>query len=236
MNDIVLAPLSGKPTRKEHSFPAAYVLTHQKTGMTYVGSTHNLYTRINQHKTRLQAGTHRNPNLQQAFDDDPRFDMGFVRAENKEEALDIEQKMLDEGHAQGKLLNVAFDARRTGLGVAVQDEAKAKLREATNRQFSDDAARQRHSELSKKMWEDPEFRAKHVGRERSAESKKAVSEGLRQKYIDDPDLKVRQGLARKKEIVYNGVTYPSVTDASKILGIPTSTLHGRIKRSNDQHS
>jgi len=39
-----------------------------------------------------------------------------------------------------------------------------------------------------------------------------------------------------KEIVYNGVTYPSVTDASKILGIPTSTLHGRIKRSNDQHS
>lgn len=231
MNDIVLASLSGKPTRKEHSFPAVYVLTHQKTGMAYVGSTHNLYTRVNQHKNRLKDGTHRNSNLQRAYDDDPRFDLGFIKAASKEEALDLEQYLLDNGHSQGRLFNVATDARRAGLGVPVPEEAKKKLSEATRRQFADEAARQAQSDRSKELWKDPEFRAKHVGRERSVEAKQSVSEGLRQKYIDDPDLKRRQAESRKKEIIYEGVRYPSLVDASRILGIPTTTLHGRINRS-----
>jgi len=242
MNDIVLAPLSGKPTRKEHSFPAAYVLTHQKTGKAYVGSTHNLYTRINQHKNRLKDGTHRNPNLQKAYDDDPRFDLGFIKAESKEEALDIEQHLLDSGHSQGRLFNVATDARRTGLGVPVPEEAKKKLSEAARRQFADEAARQVQSERSKELWKDREFRAKHVGRERSPDELEKLA-AARTKAWQDEDSRARLLAHRQslefralvatinaKPVTVNGVTYPSNAEAARQLGIKPDALRARLKR------
>ena len=64
-------------TRKNHSHPAAYALHHAASGQMYVGSTENLYIRVNKHRTQLEVGKHRNANLQEAFNQDCVFQRFF---------------------------------------------------------------------------------------------------------------------------------------------------------------
>lgn len=232
--DLVLsnsAPL--KPSRETHSIPAAYALHHDKSGKVYVGSTGNLYARMSQHRTDLKRGVHRNPNLQAAFDDDPKFSMSYVETESKEQAVEIEQHLLSTHHSSGRLLNVATDAVNPGAGMQLTDEQKEARREAALEHFSDPANRQRHSDLTKQMWQDPSYRESHMGRELSRDIRRRISDTLTRRYKEDPSIVAKQAEGRKRQVVYDGVTYASVTDASRKLGIPISTLHGRIKRPAD---
>lgn len=245
MTELVTAVLNNTdvttPTRKDHSFPAAYALAHQATGQIYVGSTHDLYTRVNQHKTRLAAGTHRNRNLQAAYDQDTRFDLSFVRTESKEAALEIEQQLLDNLAPSGRLLNIATDARRAGLGLTISEEQKQKLREANAKQFTEEA-RARHSEITKAKWQDPVYREKQLGREASEESRVKSSKSVKSLW-EDPEYRAKQlatrstpeslaksALKHVTPITLNGKDYPSVSAAARELGIQPGTLHMRLRR------
>ena len=148
--------------RKEHSHPAAYTIFHNATGKMYVGSTRDLYVRINKHRTSLENGNHRRKNFQEAYDKNSKLTLAFVKAESEEHARNIEQKMLDVFMSADKLFNVSPDAKFANKGVALSEENKDILRQKTTAQFASQEARDRHSEITKKMWSDPEYRRRQA--------------------------------------------------------------------------
>lgn len=105
----------------------AYVLTHESSGLFYVGSSKNITNRIYQHKTLLNNGNHRSKELQEVFDNDPGLTVKRIETENREEAFDLEQKLLDENRNNPKMVNIAIDARLSSKGLKHSEEHKAKI-------------------------------------------------------------------------------------------------------------
>ena len=174
-------------TRKTHSHPGAYALVHDSSQKAYVGSTENIYARVNKHKNDLLNNRHKNRNLQEAFNADPSFTLFVQKTDTVEEAIDKEQKLLDVLLPGGKLLNISPDARVPCKGVEKTDEQKQKLRDANLLQFSSQEARDRHSEVSKKLHQDPEYlKKKQEGMDKinKEERKKKISDTLREKWKD----------------------------------------------------
>lgn len=114
--------------------PGVYVLTQVSTSKSYVGSTNDLYTRVKSHISKLQKGKSGCRLLQEAFNDDPNFELRVLPVENRNEAFALEQKMLDEIHLNNQVtLNIAKDARISQKGIAsllgheMADEVKKKI-------------------------------------------------------------------------------------------------------------
>lgn len=220
-------------TRKDHSHPATYILIHEQSDRLYVGSTDDLYSRINQHRTKLESSLHKNRNLQEAFDHDSNFSVTFLRTENKQQALGVEQQTLGAWADSGRLLNIATDVNAAFSGQQHSESTRALLRERTIVQFTSQEAREKHSLISKQLWEDPDYRAKQkesVSRTSPEERSRQASE-MAKKAWDDPI--VRQKLkahreSRKIPVIVAGVEYPSVGDASAATGIPKPTLESRM--------
>lgn len=220
--------------RKEHSHPAAYTIFHNATGKMYVGSTRDLYVRINKHRTSLENGNHRRKNFQEAYDKNSKLTLAFVKAESEEHARNIEQKMLDVFMSADKLFNVSPDAKFANKGVALSEENKDILRQKTTAQFASQEARDRHSEITKKMWSDPEYRR------RQAEGMKGVSKevllakstkgGITAWANPEAKAKMLEARARRRRpISHNGVEYPSIDAASKESGTHRSTITSRLR-------
>lgn len=225
--------VQGKLTRRDFEKPAAYALYHPATDTSYVGSTENLYTRINKHRTRLIAGQHRNRNMQAAFDADPRFDLSFQFTETKEEAQALEHSALQEHHGSGRLLNLASDAYVPGRGQSLDQERRRQISQSTKDQFQDPEARERHSRIIQEKWNDPEYRAKQENRRPSEEQKESISETLKDKW-KDPEYRAKMIESRKhrrRPITIEGVEYESLTSAAQSLGLPLSTLRTRVYKS-----
>lgn len=218
------------PTRREHSFPAFYRLTHLSTSKVYFGSTGNLYIRINQHKIGLINGTHKNRRMLEVFTIDPHFKLSYIRTETVDDAREMEQDFFDAFGDTGLLLNIAIaDVNANGLGVHRSDETKQRIRIATNRQFATEEARLKHSELSRRQWEDPEYRAKQSNREISLEARSKLSMASFDLW-KDPDYRERVSQTRRRSIILDGVVYPSIKEAALILNLPYSTLSTRINK------
>lgn len=186
-------------TRKTHSHPGAYALVHDSSQKAYVGSTENIYARVNSHKNDLLNNRHKNRNLQEAFNADPSFTLFVQKTDTVEEAIDKEQKLLDVLLPGGKLLNISPDARVPCKGVVKTDEQKQKLRDANLLQFSSQEARDQHSEVSKRLHQDPEYlRKKQEGMDKinKEERKKKISDTLREKW-KDPEYRATMISARR---------------------------------------
>lgn len=205
--DILPFRLRGKPVRRDHSFPAAYQLTHVRTGDVYVGSTHDLYLRINQHYTRLAAGEHKNHRLQQVYDLCPEFRIIYCAAIDVEDALDMEQELLDGYACHDNVLNIARNARSAGLGVVRSEVTKSRNREANRRQFASEDARRAHSEITRRKFEDPEYRARHI--ERATET-------------------------RGVPITFRGVRYRSLAEAARAHGITGPAVRYHLNKQATQ--
>lgn len=229
-NDALPFKLNDEPVRSKHSFPAAYQLTHVATGDVYVGSTHDLYTRINKHKTSLSVGQHRNHRLQGAHDTSPEFRVDYCPTNTREEALDLEQSLLDDLRLCDNVLNIAMDARKSGLGVVRSTETREKLREANRRQFSSESVRQAHSEKTQALWSDPEYRAKHTGYEREADTCRPGALAFRDKMDNDPEFRARMIASRSTPTTYQGVEYPSLKAAAEATGLSASTIRYRVNK------
>ena len=89
--------------------PGIYAIYFPKTKEVYFGSTNNLYKRRLYHISDLRNGLHENNNLQKAFyDSQINLIMFFYKAtSNTQEALELEQKFLDDYSGNPKLLNTA---------------------------------------------------------------------------------------------------------------------------------
>jgi group I intron endonuclease len=236
---------ASKLTRKEHSHPATYSLRHKVSDSIYIGSTDNLYNRVKQHKNGLIAGRHVNGNLQKAFNQDPHFDLSFVRVESKDEALEIEQKTIDSLAPTGRLLNVSTDAYVAFRGMTRSEEHKDKLRQITIQQFSTEESREKHSQISKQLWNDPDFRRRFEEgmAKRDPEETKAIASKGGNAIWQNPELKAKMVTVldnnhRKlqKPVIVNGIEYPSLGKAAEASGICTCTLRKRLRSDSEEFS
>ena len=118
----------------------AYVIEHEATGAFYVGSSSNLRQRLHAHGSQLRNGKHETDKLQELFDYDDSLIIEVFKTNTHSEALDLEQKMLDEHHGKPNCLNIASNSRITRLGVPQSEEGKRKQRETmTGRKSSSEA-------------------------------------------------------------------------------------------------
>lgn len=96
-----------------------YKLTHVPTGVYYIGSTAYLNGRVGSHFWNLKNKRHVNERLQEVYDSDP---TGFVvwkeHTVDRDQALEIEQRLLDESIGDPLCCNVSTSATSTAEGLA----------------------------------------------------------------------------------------------------------------------
>ena len=134
------------------NFPRiVYAIRHEPTGKIYVGSTHELCSRLNSHFTALKGGYHKNEAMQKDCNERgfsySVFALDFVtnfRDRNKEYLLidALGTRRADVGYNSGDTSNAAADLLRDGFSIgddcsirAIQQLAKncKKLREITGK-------------------------------------------------------------------------------------------------------
>lgn len=107
-----------------------YIFINFETKEFYVGSG-QLYFRESDHYFKLRSGTHKNKDLQHAYNFNKHFEFLFQETNTREEAFDIEQLYLDTYKDSPLMLNKAPDARLGKNSGWVQTEtANEKNRQA----------------------------------------------------------------------------------------------------------
>lgn len=140
-----------------------YAIRHVESGKFYVGSAVDLYRRWKQHRHSLNAGTHRNRKLQNAWNKYGKsaFEFLVVEACDREHAVLLEQVWLDWTQAVKLGYNLTPTAGSL-LGLRHTGESKAKISAAkTGWKMSDDAK--------------AKISAANTGLKRSDEHREAIS-------------------------------------------------------------
>jgi group I intron endonuclease len=193
----------------------SYLLVHVKTKMCYVGSHHNLYSRPYQHNSLLNRNNHWVEKFQIAYNSDPRLLVMFIITNNREEAYDIEQHILNEFHNTGLLFNIAKDARLANKGLDVSEDTRIKLSIAGSKRVLTQIHRDR-------------IREANIGHVVSLETRnkikdKAIARGV------SPELTKLAALANNKQIYVNGVVYSSLKETASKHGITAGSVIKRIR-------
>lgn len=104
-----------------------YIIKHVETDMFYVGSTNDLRRRISRHKVDLRRGENSNRNLQALYDQNSELEFLCSPTKTREDALAMEQELLDTLKGSEVLLNVAIDAVAPTKGLTYSEEIKQKM-------------------------------------------------------------------------------------------------------------
>jgi group I intron endonuclease len=98
--------------------PGVYCIENRKTKQKYIGQTSRIGYRLNEHMRQLQEGTHPNPKLQDAFNNNGRFNVFVLCYEpNLDERLKKEQYYIS-----------LYDSINNGYNQLSHFEKRAKLK------------------------------------------------------------------------------------------------------------
>ena len=218
-----------------YSGPATYVLGFP-SGRYYIGSTKRFRYRMAQHRSYLRGGKHINEKLQLEYVENNDVTVTYLRLGDKSDAALLEQKLLFVEYTNSACLNKTPSIR--GMSDYDQTGKVAKLKAI----FSTDDSKTRRSDNSKKMWANPEYRARFIAqvgqavivdgitylsyREASRITGKSIA-ALRQHTLDGVvDTTKMKVLVRG--VSCDGVIYPTIRVAATALGIAETTLHWRV--------
>lgn len=111
-----------------------YSLEHQKSGKVYVGQTKNLQSRLMAHDYQLKKGTHPNKNLQNAYNEDPRF--GIKVLEEYDKHIDKRQlNIIEDLHILASNATdekVGFNIKEPATKISSEGEAKEEISNRRN--------------------------------------------------------------------------------------------------------
>lgn len=200
-----------------------YSITHRPTGYVYIGSSSNLYRRINHHKSMLRLGTHFIPILQKLYQDNQDVEYCWVETIDVDEARNIEQFLLFAGRDYALFLNRAIDAYHSFKNLKHTEETKRKISEKRKGVALSEDHRAAISKGGK-------------GRIVSDETRALISQ--KKKGVPKPES-VREILQKsnelKSKIVQVGdITYPSAAAAGRAYGVDTKTIHNRVNSTTDK--
>lgn len=239
------------PTSWISKLNGAYTIEHTASGKFYVGSTNDLAGRRSRHLTDLKYNRHPNLHLQRAYNLDPRIEFFFVITEDREQAYDYEQTLLDIHMEQGNLFNMAKDARIAVIELS--EESKEKHRAALTglKRSEETKDRMRQAKLGKSRSEEVReaLRKHHLGTKLSEETRRKMSESrkgmkmpprtlehlekIKQAKLNfkhDPETiaRIRSSMPTSKEVSIDGKVYPSVSEAARQIGLSHRAIRGRI--------
>lgn len=102
-----------------------YKILNTNNNKSYIGSTVNLYTRCNGHKSKLNRGIHHSPYLQNAYNKHSKQGFIFIILEecNPEELLTKEQYYLDTFKPEYNICKIAY----SNLGRKVSKQGKINI-------------------------------------------------------------------------------------------------------------
>lgn len=179
-----------------------YVITHKPTGKLYIGSSANIFSRIDYHRWALKNNRSACSKFQEAFNTHPdldQLDILIHPCKDREAAYDMEQKWVDRYWGTEKCLNTCRDVRNP---ISEQLHSKEVI--------------ERRSITMKKLGATDEFKA--VMGERA--TKRWSQEGARESIKG-------AGNPFAKKVSVDGVIYGSVKDAVKAVNISEKTIRKR---------
>ena len=140
-----------------------YKIINKIDNKYYVGSSKNIYKRWRKHKSLLRHNKHINDYLQNAFNLHGETNFEFVIIEKclVENLKDVEQKYLDIAKSnQNNNYNLNFES--SGGDHSVHSLEKIRLGRINF--FKNTENRKIASEISKKQWDNPEFKKTRLGK------------------------------------------------------------------------
>ncbi len=136
-SSILSIPLTGiLDSSRSKDVCGIYVFENLKSGMSYVGSSRNIYKRFHRHRGTLRKGTHKNINLQRAYDEYGESAFIFVIVEISEDDLVMkrEDEWLARHYESGKLYNLHETA--TYDGNTFSEDTRARISDGLRRHWT----------------------------------------------------------------------------------------------------
>lgn len=235
----------------------AYIFTHTASGKFYIGSTNNLAGRRSRHLTDLRYNRHPNLRFQRLYNQDPALESFFVITEDREEAYDREQELIDIHWGDENLLNMTKDVRAAFRHPS--EESKLKHRLAITGLKRSDLTKERIRQAKLGVPRSDELKKKvslaNTGRIRSVETRLMMSQMRKgkampprtQEHTDkirvakagfkhsaESIAKIKSSSPTAKSVSINGVIYPSVAEAVRQIGRSHRSIRDRI--ASDKYS
>lgn len=227
MDNKLLLAQEGEAVQQLPASPGAYVLKNEDDQIIYAGSTCNLRMRRNDYNSSLGRSQCWNDNLQVAADNSSIVTMDVIPTETKEEALNIEQNIVNEMHGNGILSNKAKDVRSPHKDVPLSSEHKEKLRQTNlgNQYSKGRKLSQDHREALIKAI---------TNREVSEETKEkmAIAATGNQRaagFVWTDQMKISSSETKGTAITIDGTDYRSYNHAAGELGLSPQTVLNRCK-------
>ena len=223
--------------------PGAYQLIHTTTGKVYVGSTNDLERRIKEHMRLLKNGKHAVKNLLDAFLLSPDITVKVFKTDTKEEALELEQSLIDRYKDSGMLFNIADNARYSALGREGGDYQKNIVRQIHTGKIVSEETRQRLRDINtgKVLSADhvEKIRANSIDKFHADEAKEKVRQS-KMGIARPDDLRARLSAANKgkvfirRKVSINGVVYSGVREAAKHHNLARRSIMLRLNKTTDE--
>lgn len=173
-----------------------YAIKNKMDNKMYIGQSNNIDKRMKYHLCRLNTNNHHNPHLQNAFNKYGKNNFIFKVLEycNEKELNDKEIYYINHYNSQDKGYNMCGGGGGS-LGRPLSEETKSKISRALTGRKDTKETRKLKSEISKKMWQNPEYREHmkqyvptstwNIGRKLTSEHKKKISEKMKGRYISE---------------------------------------------------
>lgn len=180
--------------------PVAYILTHSQSGRMYIGSTGNAYSRAAFHRSTLDDGTHPVKELQSDYDDSADIRIHYWVTDSKQEALEIEQQLVDHFWETGLLYNTGRNVSKPRLGATITDDHKEAIS------------------------------LTHKNKSVSVETRAKMAEAQLYRWkSDDRRQQMREKMKhRERAVSIDGAVFVSLAAASRATGTNEATLRSRL--------
>ena len=227
--------------------PAAYIITHEPTGMFYIGSTGKIGARWSGHRYDLSNNRHKNKKLQSVFTEIGDYSLEVLSIGTLEEVRTTEQRLLDRYLGDELCCNTAPNAMNSLAGRTPEETAEVrqlifnspKWQTAIRQVQKLAAAANRGRAPSKETLEKlAEGRARkphpRLGKVHSDEQKAKYMRSITE-YRNSPeytDYKTRVSEAKSKPLSIDGVVYKNIKAAALALGLNPNCVKVRITSKN----
>lgn len=170
----------------DRSLVGVYLLHNPNTDQTYVGSG-SFLSRKTTHFRDLKNNCHINKKLQEAYNKDPNFDFIACELQDRQEAYDLEQEIINENINNPLLLNMSMKVLRPEFH-GHTEVSKEKIRQSHIKNWENEEFRDKRTNILREAFakkkNDPEWISnrskisKEINKNMSEETKKIKSEKI----------------------------------------------------------
>lgn len=209
----------------------AYVLTHPKTGLFYIGHTSDFTTRQKCHTSELNNGRSHIAKLSDVFQAGDDISWEFHPTATKDDALQLESDLIAQQASSESICN------KHHAGYTLSDEHRQILSDYAKANPMSEESRRKGiiANTGRVMPRDAVERSRlaNIGRKHTEETRLKMSSSHATNGISTEGRK-KISEARSKEIILDDVKYKSATDAAIQLGVHRSTITQRLRRLRSQ--